>query len=67
MSPQPNRLTMLVLLMVAIAAVIGLILVFRKWNASPYSEITPQRAHEARRRIEEAEMKGPPGIGSPRR
>jgi hypothetical protein len=57
-----NRKSVAVILAVVIVATALLLIVYQRITASPYAEVTPERAKEARQRVEDARRStGPPG------
>lgn len=66
MTSQNNRLALAVGSAVVIAAILAVVLVFGRVTALPYAETTPERAKQARVRIEAGRKLGPPGLGARR-
>lgn len=46
-----------------VAALVIFIFAYRRMNALPYPEMSPERVRQERARIKEAERAGPPGGG----
>lgn len=61
-----NRLLTVGLVLVLVVAIVLAFLVYRRGTASPYAEVTPQRAEQARQRVEAGRKAGPPGFSGGR-
>jgi len=61
-----NRLLTIGLILVALAAVGSVLLVVRQQTDSPYAATTPERASQARQRVEVSRQLGVPGMNARR-